>query len=250
MSEPLAEHPTDWRKFFDAHAPRYMENTFTRHTAAEVGMLMQLFGLPAGSRILDMGCGTGRHAIEFARHGFRVTGVDFSEGMLAQARAASSGLDIEWICADATAWRSEEPFDAAVCLCEGGVGLLGERDDPEVHDRAILENIAASLKPGAPFVMTALNGYQIIRQMKDEHVQAGAFDPATMIAHYKDDWELPEGRTTFRIRERLFIPPEMVRMMRDAGFQVVHVWGGTAGEWGARPLKLDEIEAMYVGIRL
>lgn len=246
MPEPLT--PNSWREFFDAHAPHYLRNPFTRYTLAEVRFLTELFGLAPGAAILDMGCGTGRHAVELARLGYRITGVDLSEGMLEQARLAakSAGVEVELVCADATAWRREGAFDAAICLCEGGFGLIGPEEDAEQHDYALLENVARSLKPGAPFVLTGLNGYQIIRQMKDENVVQGSFDPATMIAHYRDEWDLPEGRREVNIRERLFIPPEVVAMLTRAGFEVRNVWGGTAGEWGERPVKLDEIEVMYV----
>ena len=52
-----------------------------------------------------------------------------------------------------------------------------------------------------------------------------------------------------QIRERLLIPPEMVSLLRHVGFTVEAVWGGTAGEWGRRPIKLDEVEAMYVAVK-
>lgn len=237
-----------WREFFDAHAPRYMENVFTKWTKTEVSFLLELWDLPPGSSILDMGCGTGRHAVEFATRGFKVTGVDLSQGMLAEAAKAAdeAGVEVEWIHADGTMFESDRSYDAAMCLCEGGIGLIEQGEEPVGHDLAILRNIAAALKPGAPFVLTALNGYAIIRRMTDEHVQGGAFDPATMLAQYVDEFELPEGKRSMLIRERLFIAPEMVAMLRVAGFEVQHVWGGTAGEWGKRPIKLDEIEAMYV----
>jgi ubiquinone/menaquinone biosynthesis C-methylase UbiE len=246
MSEPL--QPVDWKSFFDAHAPRYLENPFTKWTGAEVDFLAKLMELRAGMSLLDMGCGTGRHAVEFAKSGLCVTGVDLSSGMLDEARKAAraAGVDVEWIQADATKFASEKSFDAAVCLCEGGFGLIGEGEDPVAHDLAILRNVHRALKPGGPFVLTALNGYSIIRQMTDEHVKEGRFDPATMMAAYADEWQLPEGPTRIVVRERLFIPPEVVAMMRVAGFAVEHVWGGTAGEWGQRPLRLDEVEAMYV----
>ncbi|HRK20896.1 MAG TPA: methyltransferase domain-containing protein [Fimbriimonadaceae bacterium] len=240
--------PVDWKAFFDAHAPHYMENVFTKWTTTEVQFLLDLFQLPSGASILDLGCGTGRHSIELARRGFDVTGVDLSSGMLAEARKAAqaAGVEVEWIEADATQYRTDKAFDAAICLCEGGFGLIGAQEDPVMHDLGILQTAFAALRPGAPFLLTALNGYSIIRQMKDEHVQEGRFDPATMMAAYVDEMKLPEGAQRIFIRERLFIPPEVVAMMRHAGFVVEHVWGGTAGEWGKRPLKLDEIEAMYV----
>lgn len=248
MSEEAPLNPVDWKTFFDAHAPNYMGNVFTKWTTTEVKFVVDLFDLPPRASILDMGCGVGRHAVELAKLGFQVTGVDLSTGMLDQARhnATEAGVECKWIEADATRFRTEAQFDAAICLCEGGFGLIGKNEDPVAHDLGILKSIYLSLKPGAPFLLTALNGYSIIRQMKDEHVAEGRFDPATMLAAYADEWDLPEGKQRVVIRERLFIPPEVVAMMRHVGFAVEHVWGGTAGEWGRRPLKLDEVEAMYV----
>jgi SAM-dependent methyltransferase len=238
----------EWQKFFDAHAERYEENPFTQYTRFEVEFILRLYPLPAGSSVLDVGCGTGRHAIEFARRGYKATGLDISSGMLDVARknADKAGVEVDWVRADATDFSFDRKFDAAVCLCEGGVGLLEQGEEAEQHDASILSNIANCLRPNAPFVMTALNGYSIIRQMKDEQIAEGRFDPATMLANYVDEWDLPEGLTMMRIRERLFIPPEVVAMLKHAGFEVDNVYGGTAGHWAQRFLSLDEVEAMYI----
>jgi ubiquinone/menaquinone biosynthesis C-methylase UbiE len=247
----MNERPRVWQKFFDQHAPHYMQNPFTANTRAEVEFLLELLELPKGSRILDMGCGTGRHAVMLAERGFRVTGVDLSEGMLNEARKAATdaGVEVEWIHADATTWESDTLFDAAICLCEGAIGLADLDEEPVSHDLAVLRRIYGALRPNARFVMTALNGYAVIRQMTDELVTEGRFDPASMLSIYEDEWELPEGKQTMQIRERLLIPPEMVAILRHVGFTVEAVWGGTAGEWGRRPVKLDEVEAMYVAVK-
>src|SRR5260221_7397314 len=93
-----------WETFFDNHAPHYMRNAFTRDTLAEVDFLLDVLQPAAGSDILDMGCGTGRHAIELAKRGYLVTGVDISRGMLAEAGRAAREADVgvEWILADAS----------------------------------------------------------------------------------------------------------------------------------------------------
>ncbi len=240
--------PTDWRGFFDSHATSYDQNVFTQNTAAEVDFFLSLFPIAAGAKIIDVGCGTGRHSVELAKRGFKMTGIDLSPGMLAVAegKAKAAGVEVNWVNDDATKFVLDERFDAGLCVCEGGFGLIGATDDPTQHDSDILKRTSACLKPGAGFLLTALNGYSALRQMKDEHVGDGRFDPATMVANYDDEWDLPDGMRIMNIRERLFIAPEVVRMLQDAGFRVDHVYGGTAGNWGRRPLMLDEVEAMYV----
>jgi SAM-dependent methyltransferase len=244
-----------WQAFFDAHAPRYHENAFTQNTRAEVEFLEELFEALPGSSVLDLGCGTGRHAVRFAEQGWRVTGVDLSAGMLSEARKAAGDRlteeipgpgHVRLIQADARRWEPDLLYDAVICLCEGGLGLIGPQDDPIASDLSILKTAYQALRPNGMFVATAMNGYAFIRQISDELTAAGRFDPATMLAMYEDEWELPEGKTMMQIRERLFIPPEMVALMRHCGFEVRAVWGGTAGDWGRRALKLDEVEAMYV----
>lgn len=240
--------PVSWQRFFDAHAERYEENVFTKNTVAEVDFFLNLFPLARGARILDVGCGTGRHSIELAKRGCQVTGLDLSSGMLAVAKrnAEEAGIEVEWIQADASDFQLEKTYDAALCVCEGAFGLIGSEDDPEDHDAAVLRCTARSLRSGAGFLLTALNAYGAIRRFTQENVTSGAFNPATMVAEYDDEWDLPEGKQIMTIRERLFIAPEVVRMLRDAGFRVDGVYGGTAGNWAKRTLQLDEIEMMFV----
>jgi SAM-dependent methyltransferase len=142
---------SSWESFFDAHAPIYDENVFTRNTVAEVDFLLDELAIPPGSEILDVGCGTGRHAIELAGRGYVVTGLDLSSAMLARADSAARqrGVSVEWLQADATRFAFPSRFDAALCLCEGAFGLLGHDDDPIEQPLAILRNIALSLKPQA-----------------------------------------------------------------------------------------------------
>ena len=89
----MSEGRTFWQEFYDRHAPRYDENPFTQNTRVEVDFLFEVMSLRPGMTLLDVGCGTGRHAVEMARRGLLVTGIDISEGMLEQARrrAAEAG---------------------------------------------------------------------------------------------------------------------------------------------------------------
>jgi 2-polyprenyl-3-methyl-5-hydroxy-6-metoxy-1,4-benzoquinol methylase len=239
----------EWQKFFDAHAPVYMDNIFTKNTVKEVDFLLKELRLPKGGSILDIGCGTGRHSIELAKRGYKVTGVDLSSGMLSQAKTTAKKVKVkvEWVQSDATRFKSKKPFDAAICLCEGAFGLLGTADDPWEHDYAILRNINASIKPKAKFILTALNGCAMIRHYTQKDVKSGEFDPLTIVKTHPMEYETPKGKKSVVLKEKGFIATELTILFRLAGFEVLHIWGGTAGNWGKRKLDLDEIEIMFIG---
>lgn len=235
-----------WERFFDAHAPIYEENVFTKNTIREVEFLLEELRLPPGGAVLDVGCGTGRHAIELAKRGYVVTGLDLSSQMLSRAAEAAkvSSVQVEWIRSNATRFTFPGRFDAAVCLCEGAFGLLGTDDDPIDQPLSILCNISRSLKPQARALFTVLNGAHMLRKHQNKDVKEGRFDPLIMV----ECGEHPprEGLPAVAVRERSFVPTELALLFRIAGMSVDNMWGGTAGNWGRRALDLDEIEIMIV----
>jgi SAM-dependent methyltransferase len=216
-----------------------MDEVFTRNTVAEVDFLEEVLGLLPGASVLDVGRGTGRHSVELARRGYRVTGADISQGMLRE---------------DARELKLGRQFDACICLCEGSFGLLNADEDPLEHDIAILRGIAASLVPGGKFVLTALNALGKIRAYSDEDVARGKFNNLTLCeasllsaaVSHRADVVLPEEIASATVMEKGFTAMELTLMLQIAGFRVENVWGGTAGSWGKRPLLMDGIELMVV----
>ncbi len=146
----------------------------------QVESVISLLGLEPGATVLDLPCGVGRHSLEFARRGFRVTGVDRTEAYLqtARQRAAAEALDVEWLQADMREFVRPEAFDAAINLFTS----FGYFEDPQ-EDRRVAENLYRSLKPGGALVMDVMG----------KEVLARVFQPR--------DWqELPDG--TFYLQER------------------------------------------------
>jgi SAM-dependent methyltransferase len=242
----MTSEKTTWERFFDAHAPIYMDNVFTKNTVREVDFLLEELAVQPGSSILDVGCGTGRHSIELAKRGYAVTGLDLSAEMLAQAEegARAAGVKVNWVRADAARFSFAAEFDAVICLCEGSLGLLSQADDPIAQPLAILRNISRSLKPHSKALLTVLNGAAMIRKYTNNDVSAGRFDPVGMVESY--GYSPREGLPPIPVRERAFVPTELVLLCGLAGMSVISMWGGTAGNWGRRALDLDEIEIMIV----
>lgn len=240
----------NWQTFFDHHAPRYMDEPFVKATLAEVDFLIEHLRLTPGARVLDMGCGTGRHAVELARRGYQMTGVDISSGMLAQAQAAAAaaGVSVNWVHSSAQDYRPAQPFDAAYSVCEGALSLLTETD-PFDRDMQVLGVLFAALKPGGRILVTVLSGMRYLRMYGPEDVQAGRFDPLTMTEHGAMQISTPEGPRSVPTRERGYVPPELRLMLQQAGFAVDHVGGGTAGNWRIGPPDMDEYELLALARR-
>lgn len=239
-------HP--WQRFFDHFARRYDDEVFTKNTAAEIEFILEHAAPPPGGAILDLGCGTGRHAVPLAQRGFRVTAIDISEGMLAIAaeRARAAGVTVELIRADAGAFSRPHAFDTALCLCEGAFCLLRDDEDPIAHDAAILRNLHEALRPGGTLILNALSALRMVRNATPQSIAAGAFDPTTMCER-SDVLELAPGMgLEGRLRERGYTAPELRRLAEHIGFRVRGVYGGTAGDWGLRPVTLDDYELMLI----
>ena len=230
--------------FFEALGRSYLDEGFAQNTVAEVDFLLQTLDIEPGQCILDMGCGPGRHAIELARLGYRVTGVDYTRSFLQIGRemAAEAGVQVEFICQDAREFTRIRAYDAAICICEGAFGLL-QRDEDNLR---ILRNIADALKPGANFVLTTLNGYRAIRSAPRQNAADHWFDSLRCLS--AGVYEL-EGKR-YQGLERAYIVPELLKMHAAVGLEVRRVYGGTAGKWGSRELDLDEMEVMLISRRI
>jgi cyclopropane fatty-acyl-phospholipid synthase-like methyltransferase len=239
---------TIWQEFFDSHAAEYMENVFTKNTEYEVEFIIRELGLVPGESILDVGCGTGRHSIPLALQGMKMTGLDLSEGMLEQARkyAETTNASLELVQSDATEFSFSKPFDHAICLCEGAMGLLGSDEDAGERDLSILQNISNSLKPGGKLLLTVLNGLKKIREHSKEDVMNGVFDPVHLVTLEKMQIVHKGIQKEIQVREKGFTAGELSHLMNRSGFSILHLWGGTAGSWNRKKLDMDEYEIMVI----
>jgi SAM-dependent methyltransferase len=217
------------------HAGRaYLRYSFTKGTAQEVRFLTETLGLGPGDRILDVGCGPGRHAQALRAAGVEVVGLDIS---LAFLRAAGPG---RWVRADARALPFvRDGFDAAISLCQGGFGLLGGTEDA-----GVVVEMARVVRPGGRLALSAFSSYFAVR-----HLEEGEFfDAATGVNHERADVRDPDGRVaTFDLWTTCFTPRELRLIAEAAGVAVTGLWSVTPGDYGARPADLDHPEFLLVG---
>ena len=118
-------------------------------TLADVEFLARELRLVPGSHVLDVPCGHGRHSIELARRGYRVTGVDLSAEEIdeARSRARATGVQVDWRHGDMRDLQWEAELDAAFCFGNSFAYF------PPESTRAFLRAVARALKPGARFAM-------------------------------------------------------------------------------------------------
>jgi ubiquinone/menaquinone biosynthesis C-methylase UbiE len=110
-----------YESLFENYGLKYDNEVFTQGTTGECDFIEMEAGYNKQIKILDIGCGTGRHAIELTKRGYNVIGVDLSESQLFRARqkAREQKLDIKFLLHDARLLPFSKEFDLAIMLCEG-----------------------------------------------------------------------------------------------------------------------------------
>lgn len=234
----------------DHMGPAYLRYSFTKGTSQEVDFLATTLGLDTSggfgsTRLLDVGCGPGRHALEFARRGVRVHGVDISETFIALAEdsARSEGLSemATFERLDARVMDLPPVFDAAICLCQGGFGLM----DHLSHDLEILSGIARSLRPGGSFALSAFSAYFVVR-----YHEGAVFDADTGVATETTEIRDPEGRPVdAELRTGCFTPRELRLMCRQVGLSVDAIHAVEPGAYKVAPPDTESPEFLVVGHR-
>ncbi|MGI9604816.1 MAG: class I SAM-dependent methyltransferase [Acidimicrobiales bacterium] len=222
----------------------YLKYSFTKGTANEVDAIIDLLDLSTDDRILDVGCGPGRHAHELAKRGFRVHGVDISERFIDLARAdAPGGATFE--VADARTWAAPEPFDAAITLCQGAFGLAdGPGAESAVDpDLLILQRIAANVVPGGRFAASAFSAYFQVRHLSDSddfNADSGVNHEHTTLRDESGTDHPAELWTT------CLTPRELRLMCTAAGLTVDHVYSASPGKYGRHDPTIDSEEFLVI----
>lgn len=244
-----------YEELFANYAESYDKESFTKGTLGEVDFIETEIGQDKSKTILDIGCGTGRHAIELAKRGYRVTGIDLSEAQLKKARgkAASENVNVTFLKKDARDFHFENPFDLVIMLCEGGFPLM-ETDEMNYQ---ILENASNELHEHGMFIFTTLNGlFPLYHSVKDfinsnsEDVESegNTFDLMTFRDHSTITIIDDSGKgNTLQCNERYYVPSEITWLLKALQFNKIDIYGCDTGIFSrTRPLTTEDYEMLIV----
>jgi SAM-dependent methyltransferase len=216
---------------------------FTKGTEQEVDFLVDALALRPGMRVLDVGCGPGRHSLSLARRGMDVVGVDHSPDFVRLARGAAEveELAAEFLELDVRDLAFDGRFDAVICLCQGGFGLLGGRDET-----AVFRRIADTLRPGGGLAVSAFSAAFAVR-----HLEVGEeYDPATGVLHELATVRNPDGvDARFDLWTTCFTARELELLAASADLVEFAVHGVTPGAYRAQAPTLDHHELLLLARR-
>jgi len=200
-----------------------------------IAFVVQVLDLEPSERLLDLACGSGVHALHFARRGLEVIGLDIAPSLVRYCteQAAAEELDnVTFVEGDMRALAFREEFDALVVLSTS-FGFFDDEDNQRV-----LDGIAQALRPEGRMLLQLSDPTTLVEQQKQRCYWRGRpegiywtetwFDPATCISHGVFRFTDNDGVThewDDHERVRLYTLPELRSMFGRAGLEISAVYG-------------------------
>jgi SAM-dependent methyltransferase len=228
--EPIAEHLGE----------AYLRYSFTKGTVQEIDHIATALELRQGQRVLDVGCGPGRHAHELARRGIVVHGIDISSRFVElAARDAPAGATFERL--DARAMTFDAEFDAVICLCQGAFGLMTS----DGGDDAVVAGMARVLRPGGRLALSAFNAYFAVK-----YHETATFDADAGVAHERTEVRDPAGRPVeVDLWTGCYTPRELRLLLGRHGLDVEGISSVEPGAYGNDPPTTESPELLVLARR-
>jgi SAM-dependent methyltransferase len=225
-----------WKTYFgELYLRLYAAMATPEGTAQEVAGVLALLEPRPGARILDLGCGQGRHALVLARLGYRVTGLDRSTTLLSRAREEARGVagEVAWVLGDMRCLPFGQGFDACLSLFTS-FGYLDDEDENE----EVLHQVHGALRPGGQLFLDMTNrDYRLQHLPPTSWRRHGAaiileearFDPATSRCTTTFTWLEGGQAESITHSVRHYTAPEVMAMLRRAGLAPVALYGDMDG---------------------
>lgn len=228
----------------------YLRYSFTKGTEQEVDALVDALALRPGERVLDVGCGPGRHAHALGRRGIEVVGVDISERFVEVARRdAPDG--VTFVRADARALPYDGEFDAVISLCQGAFGLIAgpaaEGSTSLDPDLEVLSGMARALRPGGRLAVSAFSAYFQVRYLEDRD----AFDASAGVNHERTVVRSEDGTDAeVDLWTSCFTPRELRLLVGAVDHLTLRsIWSVTPGEYRPAPPDVEHPELLVIADR-
>ncbi len=246
-----------YESLFENYARKYDKECFVQGTLGECDFIEQEMNRGKSLKIIDIGCGTGRHSIELGKRGYQITGIDLSESQLKRARekAKAQGLEIDFQRHDARKLPYEGEFDLAIMLCEGGFSLM-ETDEMNFE---ILKNATKVLKDKGKLIFTTLNGlFPLFHSVKEFYESAAkegnaeckgcSFDLMTFRDHNTTVFEDDSGnKKELKCNERYYVPSEIAWLLKTLGYKKIDIFGAKLGAFSRNDkLTTEDFEMLVV----
>jgi ubiquinone/menaquinone biosynthesis C-methylase UbiE len=246
-----------YEMLFENYGQKYDRESFTQGTIGECDFIEQEIGFNKSKKILDIGCGTGRHSIELSKRGYHITGIDLSDSMLAKARekAKKQGLKIDFLKYDARNLPFKNEYDLVIMLCEGAFPLM-ETDEMNYE---ILKNATKSLKEHGKFIFTTLNGlFPLHHSLEEFHTptleegnatySGNTFDLMTFRDHSVTEIEDDNGnKKRLECNERYYVPSEISWLLKTLGYIKIEIFGAKLGAFSRNDkLTTDDFEMLVI----
>ncbi len=219
----------------------YLKYSFTKGTKQEIDFLVEALPLVGGDRVIDIGCGPGRHCNELAIRGYKAFGIDISAAFIEQASASAvEGASFRRL--DVRLLQDEielhGKFDVAICLCQGAFGVMLDDSD----DLDVLRGAAAVLRPGGLLALSAFNSYFSIRHHTDAQ-----FDVDRGVSHERTVLRNPAGEEMETdLWTGCYTPRELRMACSIVGLEVVRIYGVEPGKYGLIEPSVDLPEYLLV----
>ncbi len=245
-----------YESLFENYAQKYDKECYVQGTLGECDFIEQELRHNKNVRILDVGCGTGRHSIELTKRGYSVTGVDLSENQIKKARekAQEAGVTIDFQIQDARNLSFDGEFDLAIMLCEGGFSLM-ETDEMNFE---ILKNATKALKGKGKLIFTTLNGlfplfhsvnefYKSAQKEGQSQCKECSFDLMTFRDHNTTVIEDDSGnKRELKSNERYYVPSEITWLLKTLGYKKIDIVGAKLGAYSRNDKLTPEDFEMLV----
>jgi SAM-dependent methyltransferase len=256
MSNDPQAPSSDWyERAFQIDYLRVYKHRNDEEARKQIDFLTRVLELEPPLDIFDLSCGDGRHAIEWARRGYQVTGLDLSNDLLERARerADEAKMEVSFIQGD----MREIPFTASFDLLVNFFTSFGYfREDAE--NEKVLHAISKALRPSGYFLMDYLNREHVIKSIvpEDRKEIDGAVldqlrwvsgDPHESGSHVRINKQVTmteRGKSrSYEESVRMYTLDEMLSMISESGLKVTN----TFGDFDGQPVSADAPRMILVG---